>query len=437
MTSTVSGRVPPHNVEAEEALVGSMLLGRERAAAALSSGVSSPDLYDTRLRSIVLAVELLGTAGAPVDTITVADQLQRAGSLDKIGGRQRLLELQASTPASANAGHYGAIVRDLALLRRAIEVAGDLADAGYDSQLDLVREIADDAPRRLQGPISASVDSLELDELLADAPPIDESKPWVIPGLLRRRERVVLTGGEGWGKSTLLRQLAICVASGLHPFTSMSVDGGPQNVLIIDLQEERADIIEALRPLRARAGDAYETGRLHFVSRSQGMNLLSAGDYRWLEALIAKRRPALLMIGPVRKMFRSTAEYSSKSSEEAVDELTRRLDDLRVAYDFSLILEAHAGVDRNESNFRVRGSTVWQDWPEYGIGLKPKETHPRRIVEIVDWRGRRHTGRPWPTKLVQGRGWPWKLDHDDYEALCRYLGLDWLVDGGTQEGLPV
>ena len=66
--------------------------------------------------------------GEPVDTVTVADELRRAGLLDEIGGAETLHELQNATPAISNAGHYAKIVQDTALLRRLIGVAGEIAE---------------------------------------------------------------------------------------------------------------------------------------------------------------------------------------------------------------------------------------------------------------------------------------------------------------------
>ena len=73
--------------------------------------------------------------------MTVAEELRRADLLESVGGQGALLRIQAGTPASANAGHYARIVNELALLRRLIAVAGDIAEMGYD--------VPDDVPETL------------------------------------------------------------------------------------------------------------------------------------------------------------------------------------------------------------------------------------------------------------------------------------------------
>lgn len=126
------GRVPPHNLEAEESLLGAMMLSRDAISAATEARVETSDFYKPSHAHIYDAIMALYGVGEPVDPVTVADELRRADLLDLVGGRAALMRLQAETPASANAGHYAKIVNELALLRRLIGVASDIAEMGYD-----------------------------------------------------------------------------------------------------------------------------------------------------------------------------------------------------------------------------------------------------------------------------------------------------------------
>jgi replicative DNA helicase len=128
-----TGRVPPHNLEAEESLLGAMLLTRDAITAAVEARVEATDFYKPVHTHVFEAVMSLFSQGEPVDPVTVADELRRVDLLDAIGGRSALLEIQGGTPASANAGHYAKIVSELALLRKLIAVAGDIAEMGYDA----------------------------------------------------------------------------------------------------------------------------------------------------------------------------------------------------------------------------------------------------------------------------------------------------------------
>ncbi len=127
-----SGRVPPHNLEAEESLLGAMLLSREAVAVALEQRIKPEDFYKPAHGHIFEAIHLLYGQGEPVDPITVAEALRRADVLEGIGGSQALVRIQNATPASTNAAHYARIVEDLALLRRLIGAAGEIAELAYD-----------------------------------------------------------------------------------------------------------------------------------------------------------------------------------------------------------------------------------------------------------------------------------------------------------------
>ena len=136
-----AGRVPPHNLEAEEALLGAMLLSRDAITAAVEARVEAGDFYKPAHAHVFDAVMSLYGQGEAVDTLTVAEELRRAELLDGIGGRDVLRRLAVGTPASANAGHYARIVNELALLRRLIGVAGEIAELGYEPTDDVTETL--------------------------------------------------------------------------------------------------------------------------------------------------------------------------------------------------------------------------------------------------------------------------------------------------------
>ncbi|MGH9302664.1 MAG: replicative DNA helicase, partial [Acidimicrobiales bacterium] len=131
-----SGRVPPHNLEAEESLLGAMVLSRDAIATA-SETTKAEDFYKPAHGHIYDAITTLYGQGEPVDPVTVAEELNRAGLLDAIGGRPALVSLLANTPAISNAGRYATIVAEHALLRRLIAAANEIAELGYDMPEDV------------------------------------------------------------------------------------------------------------------------------------------------------------------------------------------------------------------------------------------------------------------------------------------------------------
>ena len=136
-----AGRVPPHNVEAEESLLGAMLLSPDAIASVAELGVGPDDFYKPAHQFIFDAMRTLVSSGEPADAVTVADELRRAGLLEAIGGPGLLLDLQTATPAISNAGRYARIVRDTALLRRLIGVAGEIAEIAYDVPDDVTKAL--------------------------------------------------------------------------------------------------------------------------------------------------------------------------------------------------------------------------------------------------------------------------------------------------------
>jgi len=129
-------RVPPHDLEAEESLLGAMLLSSDAASVAIEV-CSAGDFYKPAHGHIFGAIRALMERGEPVDAVTVTDELRRSGLLEAVGDPSVFIALQANTPSMANARHYASIVEEHALLRRLIGVAGDIADIGYSIPEDV------------------------------------------------------------------------------------------------------------------------------------------------------------------------------------------------------------------------------------------------------------------------------------------------------------
>ncbi|HEX6418132.1 MAG TPA: replicative DNA helicase, partial [Acidimicrobiales bacterium] len=133
-------RVPPHDLHAEQSLLGAMML--EAEAIATAAGVlRAEDFYKPAHAHIFDAIHALYAAGQPVDPVTVADELRRNGLLETVGGHQVLVDIMASTPATTNSGGYARIIEEHALLRRLIGVAGEIAEMGYGMPEDVTKAL--------------------------------------------------------------------------------------------------------------------------------------------------------------------------------------------------------------------------------------------------------------------------------------------------------
>jgi replicative DNA helicase len=143
-------RVPPHNEEAEQAVLGAMMLSGEAIAQVADLGLRAEDFYRSGHRAIFEALTDLYARGEPVDVVTTKEELTRRGPLEAAGGPlsvQHLVE-QVGTPASA--GHYARIVGDHALLRRLIGAAGEILRGAYEVPED-PESYADQAEGRIYG----------------------------------------------------------------------------------------------------------------------------------------------------------------------------------------------------------------------------------------------------------------------------------------------
>jgi replicative DNA helicase len=123
--------VPPQNLEAEESVLGAMMLS-PGAIGAVSEALDASDFYRESHAVIYRAALALYAKGEPVDAITLVDELEERSELEAAGGRVRIHELAALVPASANAGHYARIVREMATLRGLIRAGGEIAELGWE-----------------------------------------------------------------------------------------------------------------------------------------------------------------------------------------------------------------------------------------------------------------------------------------------------------------
>lgn len=123
-------RTPPQDIEAEQSVLGGMLLSKD-AIADVVEELRAGDFYRPSHETIYDAILDLYGRGEPADTITVANELTKRGDLARVGGAPYLHTLMASVPTAANAGYYARIVREQAVLRKLVEAGTRIAQLGY------------------------------------------------------------------------------------------------------------------------------------------------------------------------------------------------------------------------------------------------------------------------------------------------------------------
>jgi hypothetical protein len=410
---TSGGRVPPHSLQAEESLLGAALLSPD-ALEVLCTELDPSDFYRPIHASIAEACNRLWRTGSTkVDGVIVIDEMLPEDR-EKIGGLAGLLSMQVNTPASSNARKYAQIVRDMSMLRDLLVVIGDITAMAYESQ-DAIMVL--DHARMLMGslelPVGDTTPTPNIDEFMAKPMVYD----WVVPGLLERGDRTMITAGEGEGKSTLLRQMAVSIAAGMHPFDYYPFEmsnGELPSVFVMDCENSENQTRRKLQPTLKIEGvrRRLDPNRLRIECRPEGIDVTKRHDSRWLQERVAANKPDVVIIGPVYKLY-----DGDPNKEEFVRQVIHVLDVIRIRYGCALIIEAHsphAEPGQRVRDLRPLGSSMWKRWPEFGYGLARDHTaadDPSQPVWFRPWRGSRDE-RQWPGRLHRSSPWPWGLPRD-------------------------
>ena len=141
-------RVPPHSVEAEQAVIGGLLLDN-RAWEQIADRISEADFYRNDHRIIFSAIRSLEEKSEPFDAVTLSEWMQAHGQLEDAGGLAYLGRLAKETPTAANIVAYSDIVRERSVLRQLIAVGTDIASNGYKTEGRNSRELLEDAEKRV------------------------------------------------------------------------------------------------------------------------------------------------------------------------------------------------------------------------------------------------------------------------------------------------
>lgn len=141
------GKIPPHDTEAEQAILGCMLTDKDSVIAAMEK-LKAEDFYREDNKAIYEAMLALYGRAEPIDIITVKAELVANGKFDQIGGLEYLATLPEKVPTTTNVDKYIKIVDEKALLRKLIKTANDIIASGYE-QTEEVNDIMDVAEKKI------------------------------------------------------------------------------------------------------------------------------------------------------------------------------------------------------------------------------------------------------------------------------------------------
>jgi replicative DNA helicase len=187
-TGAEASRVPPHDLDAERAVIGAMLVS-EAAVAAVAERLDAEDFYSEVHRIIYAAMMRLYSRGDPIDQLTLTNELRSINEFERVGGRPYVFQIVESVPTAANAGRYADIVRGKALLRAVIDVGSRITEDAF-REPENVSEALDSAEQLIYG-----VSNKTLREHLA---PIKD----LAPGTLEMIQRLYEQEGEVTGVET-------------------------------------------------------------------------------------------------------------------------------------------------------------------------------------------------------------------------------------------
>jgi replicative DNA helicase len=260
-------RMPPHDVAAEQCVLGGMLLSKD-AISDVIEVIRPSDHYRPAHQLVHEAILDLYARGEPADAITVSNELARRGDLPRIGGAPYLHTLIASVPTAANAGYYARIVRERAILRRLVEAGTRIVQMGYTGDSD-----ADDLVDRAQAEVYAVTDRRISEDY--------HSLAEIMPGALDEIESISSHSGAMTGVPTGFADLD-ALTNGLHPGQMVVVAARPavgKSALALDFARS-ATIRHALPTVlfSLEMGRNEITMRLLAAEAKVPMNLMRSGQ---------------------------------------------------------------------------------------------------------------------------------------------------------------
>jgi replicative DNA helicase len=312
LTDLLASRIPPHNLEAERAVLGSMVLDRESVPRALEL-LKATDFYKEGHRKIFQAMIALFERSDPVDHLTLSDELKRRGEMDEVGGLAAVAGMIDEASTAAHLVAYAGIVRKKAVLRELIRVSTDIIGLSYESGDDVDR-LLDEAERRIfalserriQGaPVPARLilrETVEYIERLYDRKEHVTGLPTGFPRLdemtsgLQPSDFVIVAGRPSMGKTAFALNIA-----------KYAVVEQRKRVLILSLEMSAIQLMQRLLCAEARV-DSHRV-RTGYLDQRDWTRLIHAAGHLSEARLFIDEAPGLTALEARAKARRMMAEH--------------------------------------------------------------------------------------------------------------------------------
>jgi hypothetical protein len=362
-----NGAVPPHSIEAEQAVLGALLLDPSRLPG-VTVLLGAQDFYLPKHRTIFTALTTLASQGKPCDTITAAEQLERAGQLENAGGLAYLSSVARDTPTAANVLAYADIVRERSLLRQLIRAGTDIAAAVFNNDGETARVLIDRAEQRVseiaggtfrregEADFAARVQSLAL-------PSLRDVRAMTIPpriptvGELLYPGAYLVVGRSKIGKSWLLLQLLLAIAEG-GTFLGYNIAVRDIEVLAIFGEDNDARIQERLAAL----GVANAPANTHIINQRKLMELAvqfstECTFEQFLEVWLASHPKVTAVVVDTETTCRQIWAGERREANQRITETdykqTRAYDEIALRRGIVIFLVNHAAKRKNGEFFDI------------------------------------------------------------------------------------
>jgi hypothetical protein len=370
---TLTDRLPPHDIEAEEAVIASVMVDPE-AWASVCGIVTQWDFFREKNGWIFQACADLTADGISLNQVTVGHLLARKDQLEEVGGNAYLSKLTTDLATPVGCEHYAQIVRKDALYRSAIIRAQNVISAAYRAKGNLT-ELLDDwqrAGEELRGEATGLLglpeecraeslaDILNAEDDALDAVITDGGEGAV----LTSDGKGFIVGPPGLGKTNLALRMSRGLCEGSYALGYRVP--APQTVLMISLEGSK-------RTLKRRLQKVWEDAEPDAIARFHlariTLNLAEPTDLNRLNLLLEQVRPTVVIIDPLRNAH----PWDENASDQAA-RLTGTLDAIIARQHIALILIHH---DRKLPPFvrqstgleGVRGSTALTGWVQFVLGM--------------------------------------------------------------------
>jgi KaiC/GvpD/RAD55 family RecA-like ATPase len=391
---------PPHDLAAEQSVLGSMMLSA-KAAAAIVEALEADSFYPEAHRLIFDAGQALLASGRATDAVTVATELRQRGHLEKVGGHVYLHTLVAAPPLVSNATHYAQIVGELARARRA-----DAAAIHFRQELAGGRPSAD-AITGLRTKLDALGGEAKAFRLrpksafeILSRPPTDVVTRLMEPSIIVAGGITVLAAPTKVGKTNLWMHISWALTEGRTLFGCLEVER-PVTVLLLELELAEPVIAERLGALSGQLGWSTEALKRFSVACSRYLPVdVESGERDIMEAIeIMDPRPEFVILDSFNAAVLGDPDKTS-DARRAMGALRRIQERTGVAFGLtSEIRKLPSGQPRRWTIDDLKGNNTLAYDCDTLILLKPLSDDRRRLA--VHFEGIRHGDVPDSFTLVR------------------------------------